>query len=123
MEQERAHQQSVPSRDGAKKVRVFAAKCLNLLGRKSAPAMRPGQDAQGAIRFVGVVEVKPHGEHLLEEIDRRLDMRNTMLRAPLPEAGKLGAGAKGQRQILMPRNEPVRFRAFIEVDSANWKRF
>jgi hypothetical protein len=111
MEQERAHQQSVPSRGDAKKVRVLTAKCLNLFGRKSAQAMRSGQDAQCTIRLVGVVEVKPDSEHLLEEFDWRLDVRNTILRAPRPKPRMLGANAKRQRQILMPRNQPVRARA------------
>jgi len=39
MEQERAHKQSVASGYGAKKIGLFAAKCLNLLGRKTAQAM------------------------------------------------------------------------------------
>jgi len=54
------------------------------------------------------IEVKPHGEHLLEQRHGRLDVRNTVLGASRPESGHFGNGAKRQRQILVPRNQPIR---------------
>ena len=84
--------------------------------------MRAGQYAQSTVGRVGVIEVKPNGKHLLEEFDGRLNVSNAILCAPRAEAGNLGAGAKRQRQILVPRNQPIRVGGFVEVDGAHWKR-
>ena len=64
--------------------------------------MRAGQDAQSAVRLVGVVKVEPNGEHLLEKFDGSLDVGNAVLCAPRAEAGHLRPSAKRQGQILMP---------------------
>lgn len=63
--------------------------------------MRTGQDPQRAVGLIGIVEVEPHSEHLLEKFDGRLDVRNAILDTPRAEAGHLGTGAKCQCQILM----------------------
>lgn len=63
------------------------------------------------------------GEHLLEKIDGRLDVRNAILRAPRAEAGHLGAGAQRQRQILVPRNQPICVGRLVEVDGADRMNF
>jgi len=84
--------------------------------------MRAGQDAQGTIGIIGGIEVESNGEHLLEKLDRRLDVRNAVLDAPRAETGNLGAGAERQRQILMPRNQPIGIRGLVEVNGTNRKR-
>ena len=56
--------------------------------------MRAWENPQGPIGFVRVVKVESEGEHLLEKLDGRLDVRNTVLRAPRPEAGNVSAGSK-----------------------------
>ena len=70
--------------------------------------MRTGQNLQGSVRSVGVIEVKPHGEHPLEQLDGRLGVRNAFFRAPRAEAENLHPFAERQRQILVPWDQPVR---------------
>src|SRR5438552_3180924 len=84
--------------------------------------MRARQDAQSTVGLIGVVEVEPHAEHLLEKCNGRLDVRNAVLCAPRTETGYLGSGANRQRQILVPRNQPIRVGRLVEVKGANWKR-
>jgi hypothetical protein len=64
--------------------------------------MRAGQNPQSSVGFIGVIEVQPNGEHLLEEFDGRLDVKNTPFGAPRAKARNLGTGANGQHQILVP---------------------
>jgi len=85
--------------------------------------MRAGQHAQCAVQFVGVVEMDPDGEHLLEKFDRGLDVGHAVLDAPWAKAGDFDAGAKRQRQVLVPRNQPIRAGRSIKLNGADRKRF
>ena len=123
MEQQGTHEQSIARGHGAEKAGMPAEQLPNASGGKATQAMRAGQDAQSTVGLIGVVKVEPDGQHLPEKFDGRLNVGNAILRAPRPEAWNLGAGAKSQRQILVPRNQPIRFGRLVEVDGADWKRF
>ena len=122
VKQQRPHQQGVPCGGGTEKVWLLGAQFLDAFGRKSAKPMRARQDTQGTVAFVGIVEMKTNREHLLQQIDGRLNVGNTVLAAPRAEAGRLNASAKSQRQILMPGHQPVGFRRLVEVDGADGQR-
>src|SRR2546425_9541585 len=67
--------------------------------------------------------MEPDGEHLLKKFDGRLNVGHAVLDAPWAKAGDHDAGAKRQRQILVPRNQPVCVGRFVEVNGADGKRF
>lgn len=66
VQQERTHEHRVTREGGAEKIGLLEAQLLNAFRRKTSREMRPGQDAQRAVGFVGIVEMKTNGEHLLE---------------------------------------------------------
>jgi len=123
VEQQRTHEQGITSGGGAEKVGLLAAQLLDTAGCEAAKAMRTRQDTQGSVGCIGVVEVQSDGEHLLEESGGWLNVGNAILRAPRTEASHLGPGTECQRQILVPRNQPIRIRGLVEVDGADGEGF
>ncbi|MDB6149647.1 MAG: hypothetical protein JWQ44_1095 [Chthoniobacter sp.] len=123
MQQQRAHKQGVPRGRGAKDFRLLRTQLLNAIGCKSAQTMRSRQNSERTVGRVGVIEVKPDREHLLQQLHGRLHMRNPLLYGPRSEARHIRPSADGQSQILMPRDEPVCFRRLVKIDGANWSWF
>ena len=84
--------------------------------------MRTGQHTQSSVALISVVQMESNSEHSLEKFSRWLDVRNAVFCAPRAKSGHLGKSSKRQRQILVPRNQPIYFGRLVEVDSPNWKR-
>ena len=62
------------------------------------------------------------GEHPFEEVDWRLNVRNAVLDAPRSETRRISPGTKRQGEVLVPRNQPIGFREFVEVDGPDRTR-
>ena len=78
--------------------------------------MRTGDYPQGAVSLVGVIQVNPYREHPLEHRRRRLHVRYALLHGPSLEIRRLDPLADGDRQVLMPRHQPVRLGRLVEPD-------
>ena len=122
VEKQRAHEQGVAGASHAWTFQFLRAQFLDTFGGETAQTVRPRQHAQSAVGFIRIVEVKPHDQHLFEKFNGRLNMRDALFDAPRAKAGNMGALAKRQRQVLVPRHQPVAFRIFIEINAAdgNW---
>jgi len=62
------------------------------------------------------------GEHPFEEVDWWLNVRNAVLDAPRSETRRISPGTKRQSEVLVPRNQPIGFREFVEVDGPDGTR-
>lgn len=123
VEQQGAHEQGIAGGGDAENIGLPGSEFLDALGGEAAVPVRAGQHTERAVGIVGIIEMKAHGKHLLEQFDGRLDVGNAILGAPRPEAGQIDTGAKGERQVLMPRDQPVGFGRFVEVNGADGERF
>jgi hypothetical protein len=83
---------------------------LDLRGAEATEFVGSGQYAERAAGFTGIVEMQADGEHLLEVLERWLNMRHAVFEAPGTEAGCVALFSHGDGQILMPGYEPIRFR-------------
>ena len=61
-------------------------------------------------------------EHLLQQLHRRLNVRNARLHTPWPKAGHIDPFPHCQRQILVPRHEPIRICRLVEVNRSHRSR-
>lgn len=118
MQQQWTHQQHVACFGLTKNLLMGFSAVLDRFRTQSAQAMRAGQDSQSSVVRVGIVKVQAHSEHLIQQLHRWLHMRHALLHTPWPESWHLGFFFESQRQVLMPRNEPVGLRAFVKIDAA-----
>src|SRR5688500_12293426 len=107
MKEQRTHEQRIAGGSGAEDFPAFAPQRLNTLGGKPAETVCFWDYAQLGIGLIGIIQVNANRQHLLEQLDWRLDVRNGVFRAPWAEARMLDSFTKGERQILVPGNEPI----------------
>ena len=88
-------------------------------GRESAKAMRALYDSNGTVRRRARVEVNANGEHPLKDINGRLHVRHPSLFGPRPKSWHVDALARGDREILMPHDFPIRGWCFVEEQRAD----
>src|SRR5947209_7942575 len=62
------------------------------------------------------VEMQTESKHLLEDSGRRLYMRNTGFLGPRSVASHIDPPLRGDGEILMPDNFPVRVRRLVEEE-------
>jgi len=60
--------------------------------------------------------------HPFEEVDWRLNVRNAVLDAPRSESRRISPGTKCQGEVLVPRNQPIGFRALVEANGPDGTR-
>lgn len=81
---------------------------------EAAELVGAGEDSQGAVLRGGVVEVEAEGDHLHENGDGGLDVRNAVLDRPRSEAGDVPPLLDGEGEVLMPGDLPVGVRCLVE---------
>jgi hypothetical protein len=81
--------------------------------------MRSGYYPERTVGRIAIIEMQPNGDHLRQQGHGRLHMGNPILHAPRTEARCLDLAGHSDRQILMPRHEPVGGGSLIEKDGPN----
>ena len=72
---------------------------------------------QGAIEFITGIKMKSDRNHPLQDLCGWLNMKNARFRGPRPESLDILPRAHCDRDILMPRNLPIRLWDFVEEDA------
>jgi hypothetical protein len=83
VQEQRPHQQRVTGTEMAHMIRMVLAQLLDSFCRKPTQPVTARQDSQCAVGLVAVVEMQPDGEHLFEEVARRLNVRDAILDAQI----------------------------------------
>lgn len=123
MKQQGPHKQRISRAHAAKVFRLPRLPILDLLVGKNSIAVRPGQHTQRPIRIIRGVQMQSHNEHLFKKCDGRLHVGNARFNAPWTKTGEICARLHGHVNILVPRYQPIRAKAFIKVNRANRERF
>lgn len=119
MKQQRTHQKHVTGFGLTKNFLMSFPAALDRSCAQPAQSMRARKNSQGSVARIRVIEVKANGEHLLQQLNRWLHMRHAFLHAPGSKSRELGLFFESQRQVLMPCDQPVGFRAFVKIDAAH----
>ena len=78
--------------------------------------MRAIDNANGAVVCGARIEMQANGEHALEDVDRRLYVRDTALLGPRSVVGHLNALLRGDREVLVPNDLPIRVGSLVEEE-------
>ena|SRR6185437_6177745 len=84
--------------------------------------VRSGEDTQRPILFCRVVEMDTQSQNSAERERRRVGVNYPILDRPRAPTWSVETISKRQGSILMPRNQPVRFRRFVEHCGMKRKR-
>ena len=101
--------------------RAFVGAGRDLIGGENSLRMRTGDYAQGAIGRIAIVEVQTERDHSLQDLGRRLHMRDAVLDGPLVEPWRFLALPDSDGQILMPTRFPFRAGDLVEEDRLDRK--
>src|SRR5438045_2454802 len=96
------------------------AQLLNSFRGKPTESMSAWQHSQSAIGLVAIVEVQANRQHQFEEFDGRLNMGHSLFDAPWAETGNMNLGVARQRQVLMPRHQPIGIRGLVKINGSDW---
>lgn len=116
MEQERTHQQRSADTDGTHDLGCLAHR-RDLFLRYPTLQVRTGDDTQRPVLLTTVVEVEPHGNHVLQNLGRRLNVEHIRLDRPRSEPLSLDALMHGNGHVLMLGNLPVRIGNLVEQNA------
>lgn len=119
MQQQWSHQQHITGFGLAQHLRMCFTAAPDIFRTQPSQPMRAGQYSQGTVACIGIIQVQPHGQHLLQQLHRWLYMRHTFLHTPGPKSSHLDLLFESKCQILVPCHKPVGFRTFVKVDAAN----
>jgi hypothetical protein len=78
--------------------------------------------AQRAVRFVARIQVNAHREHTVEHRNRRLHMPLASFNRPWSVAGHIAFFGDTDRQILMPRHQPIGIGSLVEQKASYRER-
>ena len=92
---------------------------VELGGVEAAEAVAAGQDQQGSVAVVDVVEMDPERGHAGGDAVRRFDVRDAGFHRPRTEACNVFARADGDGAVLAKGERPVGVGALVEQDRAH----
>jgi len=95
---------------------LLCAKPIDGIRCEAAESMRAVDDANRTIVSCTRIEVQAQRDHVLENIGRRLHVRDAALIRPRSIAGYVGALSSGDCEVLVPNNFPVRVRRLVEEE-------
>jgi hypothetical protein len=121
MEQQWAHQQRSANTYSAHLLRCLLTHRRDILFGYPAVQVGAWDDAQGTILLTTVVEVEPHGDHVLQHLGQRLNVNHVGLHRPWPEPLGLDTLLHGNGHVLVPGNLPIRVRNLVEEDASDRK--
>lgn len=96
--------------------RLPLAKLVDPSRREAATLMRAVDDANRPVAWSTGIEMNAHREHVLEHCDRRLNVGDARLLRPGPEARHFDPLPRGNGEVLMPHDFPVRGWGLVEED-------
>lgn len=83
--------------------------------------MGSGQNTQCPVRFIAIVQVDTNREDSLQDCRWWLDMTNAGFRRPRSVTWEVDSSGNTNRQILVPRNQPVCSGSLVKERASNWK--
>ena len=119
-------EQGTEGEDGAlggktQRLRVVGANAINRLSSQPAETMRTTDDSHWSIVDGARIEMQANGEHVLENVCRRLNVRHASLLRPRSIVGHIAAFLSGDGEILVPDHLPVRVGSLVEEQCADRK--
>lgn len=76
---------------------------------------------QSSVGFVAGIKMKPDRNHPLQDLRAWLNVKYAGFRGPRPESFDILSRAHRDRDILMPRNSPIRLWDFVEENATDGK--
>src|SRR5690349_4978149 len=92
----------------------FPTELLDFFVRKNSELMCSWKNSQGAIVLSGIVEMKTEGHDLVKRSRWSVGVSDAFFHRPRSPAGNLSSSPERQSGVLMPNNQPVCFRRFVE---------
>lgn len=92
---------------------------IDRVGPETPEPMRAIDHSHRAILDGTWIEMEANSEHVLENVGRRLDVRHTTLLRPWPVARDVDAGFRGDGEVLVPNDSPVRVGRLVEEERAD----
>jgi len=114
VDDERAHGDDAALGSEAIHRRDFCAEIVELFVGEDAKRVSAGQNAKGAVVRAGVVKMKAKREHCLQSTSRGVGIVHTILDGPGSPAGRVVALAQWESGVLVPNDQPIGVRRFIE---------
>ena len=86
MQNQRPHQERITCVHRAKSLLLRHSDLANAFGREAPQPMGSGNHTKGAVRLVRIIKMESDREHLLQQLDGWLHMRNAFFDRPRTEA-------------------------------------
>jgi hypothetical protein len=119
MHQQWAHQDCVAGRCLACDWRDRLRESRDALREQPAQPVRTRQHAKSSVYFATRIQMDANRQHRFQNRGRRLNVRHTALHRPRTVAVNIHPPAHRDRQILMPRYQPVGRRSRQAVNRGN----
>jgi hypothetical protein len=122
VKQKRAHKERIARLHRTDDFLLFGAGFDDIGGIQSSHSMRTWDNAQGAVRFVTIIQMETESYHALQNFHWRLHVWNTVLGRPRTVASYINPLFDRDGKILMPRDKPVGLGRFIKKDGTHGQR-